>query len=151
MSMGISSQGSDAMLAEEIAAEDLKRMYRVMYLSRQLDARQRVLKRQQKTFIHLSCAGHEVLHAATGLVIRSGSDWVFPYYRDQALCLMLGVSAEAVMLEAAAAGDSPYSHGRQMPNHWGDPKLRIVSTSSTTGMQFLQAVGCADACNILFR
>ena len=128
-----------------VSVADLTRMYRAMYVSRQLDERQRVLKRQQKTFFQLSCAGHEAVLVAAGLVVKTGVDWIYPYYRDQALCLMLGMSVEDVLLEAVGAASAPYSGGRQMPNHWGDPRLHIVSRSSTTGMQFLHAVGCAEA------
>ena len=129
----------------DVSVADLTRMYRGMYLSRQVDERQRSLKRQQKTFFQLSCAGHEAVLVAAGLVISRGVDWIYPYYRDQALCLMLGMSVEAVLLEAVGAGRAPYSGGRQMPNHWGDSRLNIASRSSTTGMQFLHAVGCAEA------
>ena len=128
-----------------VSVADLTRMYRGMFVSRQLDERQRTLKRQQKTFFQLSCAGHEAVLVAAGFVVRTGVDWIFPYYRDQALCLMLGMSAEDVLLEAVGAATAPYSGGRQMPNHWGDPRLNIASRSSTTGMQFLHAVGCAEA------
>ena len=129
----------------DLGVADLTRMYRGMYVSRQLDERQRALKRQQKTFFQLSCAGHEAVLVAAGLVVRPGVDWLYPYYRDQALCLMLGMRVEDVLLEAVGAGEAPFSGGRQMPNHWGDLRLNIVSRSSTTGMQFLHAVGCAEA------
>ena len=129
----------------DLGVADLTRMYRGMYVSRQLDERQRALKRQQKTFFQLSCAGHEAVLVAAGLVVRPGVDWLYPYYRDQALCLMLGMRVEDVLLEAVGAGEAPFSGGRQMPNHWGDTRLNIVSRSSATGMQFLHAVGCAEA------
>ncbi len=129
----------------DLGVADLTRMYRGMYVSRQLDERQRALKRQQKTFFQLSCAGHEAVLVAAGLVVRPGVDWLYPYYRDQALCLMLGMRVEDVLLEAVGAGEAPFSGGRQMPNHWGDLRLNLVSRSSTTGMQFLHAVGCAEA------
>ena len=120
-----------------------------MFLSRQLDDRQRALKRQQKTFFQLSCAGHEALLAAAGLVLTPGIDWVYPYYRDQALCLTLGMTTADVLLEAAGSGTAPFSGGRQMPNHWGSRRLHIASRSSATGMHFLHAVGCAEATTYL--
>ena len=135
----------------DVSATDLTRLYRGMLLSRQVDERQRALKRQQKTFFQLSCAGHEALLAAAGLVLRPGIDWVYPYYRDQALCLMLGMTVTDVLLEAAGAGAAPFSGGRQMPNHWGSRRLHIASRSSTTGMHFLHAVGCAEATTYLAR
>ena len=135
----------------DISVTDLTRLYRGMFLSRQVDERQRALKRQQKTFFQLSCAGHEALLTAAGLVLRPGVDWVYPYYRDQALCLTLGMTAADVLLEAAGSGTAPFSGGRQMPNHWGSRRLHIASRSSSTGMHFLHAVGCAEATTYLTR
>jgi len=135
----------------DVSVADLTRLYRGMLLSRQIDERQRALKRQQRTFFQLSCAGHEALLAAAGLVLKSGIDWVYPYYRDQALCLMLGMTATDVLLEAAGSGTAPFSGGRQMPNHWGSRRLHVASRSSTTGMHFLHAVGCAEATTYLAR
>ena len=129
----------------DVSVADLTRLYRGMYLSRQVDERQLALKRQQQTFFQLSCAGHEALLVAAGMVLRPSVDWVYPYYRDQALCLMLGMTVTDVLLEAAGVRDGPYSGGRQMPNHWGNAQLHIASRSSSTGMQFLHAVGCAGA------
>ena len=114
----------------DVSVENLIQLYRGMLLSRKVDERQRSLKRQQKTYFQLSCAGHEALLVAAGLVLKPGVDWVYPYYRDQALCLMLGMTAEEVLLEAAGAGAAPFSGGRQMPNHWGSPRLHIASRSS---------------------
>ena len=135
----------------DVSVADLTRLYRGMYLSRELDERQITLKRQQNTFFQLSCAGHEAVLVAAGLALKPGVDWVYPYYRDQALCLMLGMSAVDVLLEAVGARDAPCSGGRQMPNHWGSPHLRIASRSSSTGMHFLHAVGCAKATTYLSK
>ncbi|MBK5293298.1 MAG: dehydrogenase E1 component subunit alpha/beta [Acidobacteriia bacterium] len=132
-----------------IQPEDLIRAYRAMYTARRLDDREILLKRQNKIFFQISGAGHEAVQAAAGLSLRAGHDWVFPYYRDRALCLLLGVTPEQMLLQAFGAASDPASGGRQMPSHWSSPALHIVSASSPTGTQFVQAVGCAHACRHL--
>ena len=127
-----------------VGPAELSRMYRVMYLSRALDDCQIRLKQQQKSFFQASGAGHEAVLVAAGLALAA-TDWFYPYYRDQALLLMLGVTPRELLLEALGAGAGPASAGRQMPGIWSSRPHHVVSQSAPTGMQFLQAVGSAEA------
>ncbi len=127
---------------------DLVRMLRAMRLARALDDAELRLLRQQKVYFTINGSGHEAVQVAAAQLLRPGKDWFFPYYRDRALCLALGVTPRAMLLQAMGRRDDPSSGGRQMPSHFGDPDLHIVSQSSPTGTQFLQAVGVAEAARL---
>ncbi len=131
--------------ADGLTAQQLVEIYRLMFLSRAVDDREILLKRQQKIFFQVSGAGHEALQVGAALALRPGYDWFFPYYRDRALCLGLGVTPYDMMLQAVGAATDPASGGRQMPTHWSSRPLHIVSSSSSTATQLLHAVGCAEA------
>ncbi len=127
------------------AREELIADYRLACTSRAIDDREIMLQKQSRVFFQISGAGHEVLLLALARSLRAGYDWFFPYYRDQALCLGLGVTPKEILLQAVGSADDPSSGGRQMPSHWGAKQYNIVSQTSPTGSQCLPAVGCAEA------
>ena len=120
-------------------------LYRTMLLARKVDDKEIQLKRQNKIFFQINGVGHEAIGAAAAHVLRPGSDWFFFYYRDRAAALGLGMTPYEMFLQAAGSSEDPQSGGRQMPSHFSLPRLNITNTSSPTGSQFLQAVGCAEA------
>src|SRR3712207_3782536 len=123
----------------------LLQMYYTMVLTRRVTDRMVALQRQGRVPFFISGQGHEAAQVGTGTAIKSGTDWVFPYYRDQGVCLAVGMTARDLMLDLFAKRDGPCSHGRQMPSHFGDVRYRIVSGSSPVATQTLHAVGCALA------
>ena len=126
----------------------LLRLYRAMALARALDDRIWKLSRQGAVPFAVTGRGAEAGQAGLGAALRPGSDYVYPYYRDVALVLMLGMTAEHIMLAAYGRRADPSSSGRQMPNHFSHRQLRIVSGSSPVGTQIPQAAGTALACRL---
>ncbi|MGE4631841.1 MAG: dehydrogenase E1 component subunit alpha/beta [Planctomycetota bacterium] len=126
-------------------ASGLLAIYRNMFLSREIDDEEIRLKAKGQIFFQINGCGHEAINTALGMVLEPGRDWFFPYYRDRALMLQLGLTPVEMFKSATAARDEPAGAGRQMPSHWGSERLQVVNQSSCTGSQCLHAVGCAEA------
>jgi 2-oxoisovalerate dehydrogenase E1 component len=141
----MSTTAPAAPAAHGVAPEELLADLHLAHVSRAIDDREINLQKQSRVFFQISGAGHEALGVALARCVRPGHDWFFPYYRDTALMLGLGVSARDILLQAVGAADDPSSGGRQMPAHWGFPELHVMTTSSPTGSQCLPGVGCAEA------
>ena len=125
--------------------KELKEIFSLMFKSRKLDEKQLILLKQGKGFFHIGASGHEAVEVAAAKSMKPGYDYAYPYYRDQAFCLGYGMTSKEIFLSFLAKEDDPNSGGRQMPQHYGHKDLNIVSQSSPTGTQYLQAVGAAFA------
>ncbi|MCU1485905.1 MAG: bfmBAB [Actinomycetia bacterium] len=131
------------------AIEEVLADFHLACVARAIDERELTLQKQNKVFFEISGAGHEALGLGLARSLRSGQDWFFPYYRDLALVLGLGVTPEEVLLQAVGSAADPSSAGRQMPSHWGHAERHVVTQSSPTGSQLPGATGCAEATRYL--
>jgi 2-oxoisovalerate dehydrogenase E1 component len=129
----------------ELSKKDYTKILRLMHLSRKIDEKTMNLLKQGKTFFHIAGSGHEAIQVAAGIQMNPTVDWMFPYYRDLAFSLSVGVTAYDFFLQVFGKDEDPACGGRQLPCHWGSKNINLPTQSSPTGTQFLQAVGTALA------
>ena len=149
--MAASTHVGESSTFRGIPVEEVRADFRLAWISRYLDDREIALQKQSRVFFQISGAGHEALLLGVGRYLRAGYDWFFPYYRDRALMLSLGVTPEEILYQAVGSALDPSSGGRQMPCHWGYAPFNVVTESSATGSQCLPAVGCAEASRYISR
>ncbi len=145
-SSGASNGKAGAASAPKVKAiptADLLQMHRTMLVTRRLDEKMMILLKQGKSFFHIGASGHEAAQIGLAYAMKPGVDWGYPYYRGLAYCVQTGMTPLEVLLCFLSKEADPNSGGRQMPAHYGHKGLRIVSQSSPTGTQYLQAVGTA--------
>ncbi|MBL7662208.1 tungsten formylmethanofuran dehydrogenase [bacterium] len=128
-----------------LTKELLARAYRDALRARLADEKTIVLYKQNKCHFQIGCAGHEIVQIAAAYNFKPSYDYFYPYYRNMAFCVGVGMTTKELMLNAMNRADDPNSGGRQMPMHYGHNQLNIINQSSPTGTQFLQAVGTAMA------
>jgi 2-oxoisovalerate dehydrogenase E1 component alpha subunit len=121
------------------------RIYEVMRLARAVDERMWLINRQGRAPFVISCQGQEGVQVGTAAALRTGYDWVAPYYRDAGVILWFGMTARDQMLSFFARREDPNSGGRQMPGHFGSRRLHIVTGGSPVATQLLHAAGVALA------
>jgi 2-oxoisovalerate dehydrogenase E1 component len=130
------------------SSEEMVAILRSMMLARRLDQKMLTLLKQGKSFFHIGGSGHEAAQIAAAKAFEPGKDWSYPYYRDLSYMLGMGMDAEGIMTNFLARAEDVNSGGRQMPQHYGMKSARVVSQSSPTGTQYLQAVGTAKGAKL---
>lgn len=128
--------------------KDVLDMYYYIALARALDERMWVLQRAGKAMFVISGPGHEGCQVGAMWPMDKQRDWFVPFYRSIAACLVKGMTASDMLLGLFARANDPSSGGRQMPGHYGHPRVKILSTSSPVGTQYPHAVGIAYAAKI---
>jgi 2-oxoisovalerate dehydrogenase E1 component alpha subunit len=125
--------------------DDLLKMYHYMLLARRVDERSWILNRQGKAAFVISCQGQEAAQIGAAYNLRPGYDYLYPYYRDSGMTLLLGQTPRGQFLSLLGKKEDPNSAGRQMPGHYSSRNLNIVTASAPIAVQYPQAVGSALA------
>jgi 2-oxoisovalerate dehydrogenase E1 component alpha subunit len=125
--------------------DDLLKIYHHMLLARRVDERSWILNRQGKAAFVISCQGQEGCQVGAAYNLRPGYDYLYPYYRDSGMTLLLGQTPRDQFLSLLGKREDPNSGGRQMPGHFSARELNIVTASAPIGVQYPQATGSALA------
>jgi len=137
-------------LPEGITTEDLVDYFTRMVLVRTADERIWALNRQGKVPIAASCQGHEAAQLGSLLAAeKDGKCFLFPYYRDLALKMAVGLTPTQIMLSFTGKAGDPYSNGRQFPLQGADLPRHIIQISNVVAAGLTQATGYALACKML--
>ena len=131
-----------------LSDQDVQEMYYYIALARTLDERLWVLQRAGKAMFVISGPGHEGCQVAAMWPMDKKRDWLVPFYRSIAACLVKGMTVRDILLGLFARAEDPSSGGRQMPGHYGHPRVKILSTSSPVGTQYPHATGIAYAAKL---
>ncbi len=120
-------------------------MYEKMLRAYYVEEQCRIFVRAGKCSFYASARGHEKVQIATAMLLDPGKDWFFPYYREKALMVGLGMPLDEIFQGMLSRAGDPNSAGRNMSEHFSSRELRVVSPTACTGTEFLIAVGTAKA------
>ncbi len=129
----------------EIGSELLLSLYEKMLRVYYVEERMKIFVRANKCSFHASSRGHEKAQIAVTMALTPGKDWFFPYYREKALMIGLGMPLKDLFLHMLSREGDPCGNGRNMSEHFSSRRLRVVSPTACTGTQYLAAVGMARA------
>ncbi len=134
------------MLAEKtIAKEVLQKAFLTLCKAKSMTELYEENFKTVSKYVHATSRGHEAIQIATAMQLLP-QDYAFPYYRDDAMLLGIGMRPYDLMLQLLAKKEDPFSGGRTYychPSLRDDDKPKIPHQSSATGMQAIPATGVA--------
>ena len=131
--------------AAGLSGDQLLDIYYKMLLARTVGQRERMLNRMGKGPFAVTGEGHEAAQVGSAYVLKPGHDWIVPYYRDIGVALTIGQTPRDLLLAHLSRAEDISSGGRNMPSHFSDPALHIVSGSAPVATHLPHAAGIALA------